>query len=237
MRFFGRAHDTQDNVRSVTAGTRPERQIKSWPRYARRGILAAVLLMAAVAAPWLMYWLEQTRLTAGIEAAMAKTRGTPDGGLDPEAGFGYFEDKTVAPLPGITEPRFERAGQSGLADQEWVIGVRVGRIYRAYPIKNMSQLKTHVINDLIDGTPVTITYCDWVDKARVLTDPDCDSPLDVAIGGWDVQGLQLSLVIQGTPYLQSSSEVPLRDHPFELMTWGQWRRAHPATDILVVTPK
>jgi hypothetical protein len=53
-------------------------------------------------------------------------------------------------------PAFVAAVESHLDGDEKVITVRLGREARAYPVRSMSY--HHVINDVLDGTPIVATY-------------------------------------------------------------------------------
>jgi hypothetical protein len=155
-------------------------------------------------------------------------------------------------VPGISTPETVQAGEIPVADHALVIGVRVGTAERAYLIQAMevdlsiplnpttgspvtagwdaSDLSRHVINDVLEDTPVTVTYCDRTRCARVLTEPGQTGPLEVGVGGWN-DGMRL--LIDGDRMDQQSEDVPLEDVPFEVTTWKQWRERHPDTDIYV----
>ena len=49
-----------------------------------------------------------------------------------------------------------------------VIGLAVNGQARAYLVWGMSQPAWHLAHDELGGQPVTVTYCDWKDCARVL---------------------------------------------------------------------
>jgi len=53
-------------------------------------------------------------------------------------------------------PAFIAASDSKLDGDEMVISIRVGGTARAYPIRNISYY--HIVNDLVDGVPITATY-------------------------------------------------------------------------------
>ena len=56
----------------------------------------------------------------------------------------------------VTAPGFEPAQQSQLDSGEMVMAVRFGEDARAYPIRAMAY--HHVVNDVIHGIPVVVTY-------------------------------------------------------------------------------
>jgi hypothetical protein len=64
----------------------------------------------------------------------------------------YFE-WMFHPVP---DARFESASASKLANGELILAVRFGSDARAYPIREMAY--HHVLNDVVDGVPVAVTY-------------------------------------------------------------------------------
>ena len=153
---------------------------------------------------------------------------------------------------GILRPATLEADEARVSDDRVVIGVRVGMMARAYllsafgennlqfPIgrtgiamidaQDEAALARHVVNDIVGGQPITVTYCGLQQCARVLTEVNRGAPLDVAVGGWD-DGLLL--FIDGSRMPQRSDGIPLEDVPFELTTWKEWRDEHPQTDVYV----
>jgi hypothetical protein len=64
----------------------------------------------------------------------------------------YFE-WMFHPVPGA---QFESASASKLANGEMILAVRFGSDARAYPIREMAY--HHVLNDVVAGVPVAVTY-------------------------------------------------------------------------------
>jgi hypothetical protein len=64
----------------------------------------------------------------------------------------YFE-WMFHPVPGA---QFESASASKLDRGEMILAVRFGSDARAYPIREMAY--HHVLNDVVDGVPVAVTY-------------------------------------------------------------------------------
>lgn len=114
-----------------------------------------------------------------------------------------------------------------------LVGVVVGQEPRAYLLYAMRGMSSHVVNDLIADTPVSVTYCDKADCARVFTSERSGEPLDLWLGGWMKQ--QMAVWLNERMYVQKSSEIPLDDLPFERTTWGDWKTRHSST--LVFTGK
>jgi hypothetical protein len=149
-----------------------------------------------------------------------------------------------ARMPGAVD-----AGAARLPDDAPVIGVAAGGRHRAYSSSAFAELDLHVRNDVLNGVPVTVTYCPRTGCARVYTGPVGGSALAVAPGGWvgepgdGPDGVMLLRV--GTDLYYQDSGAPLAgwgDFPypeadFERTTWGAWRRSHPDTDVVVGPPR
>jgi hypothetical protein len=147
-------------------------------------------------------------------------------------------------MPGLRRPPALPAAKATVPDDAEVLGVSAGGRHRAYLVSAMSGMSTHVINDLLEETPVTVTYCDRTGCARVFTDPEKSAPLEVNVGGILEDNLMLRVGVRhyfqqkdikladGTP-----DPVPYPDHPFVQTTWKSWKEAHPNTDVFVGLPK
>lgn len=124
-----------------------------------------------------------------------------------------------------------------LRDDAPVLGVVAGGRARAYTIEAMNSVARHVVNDTLDGVPVTVTYCDRTGCARAYAGGAGGDPLGVGVLGFD-RGLILSA--GGRSFRQDTGEpvgggdpFPYPSHPVERTTWGAWRAAHPDTDVYV----
>jgi Protein of unknown function (DUF3179) len=140
-------------------------------------------------------------------------------------------------LPGVDRPPVRPAAEAGLGDDAEVIGVLAGGRPRAYLVDALSQgPRSHVVNDVLGGVPVSVTHCDVYQCTRVFTGQGAD-PLALRQGGLHRGGMLLRW--GGLPYSQEtqaplypkSPAFPYRPHPYEATTWGAWRRAHPDTDV------
>ncbi len=56
----------------------------------------------------------------------------------------------------VDSPRFEAASASKLDKGEMILAIRYGSDARAYPIREMAY--HHVLNDVVAGVPVAVTY-------------------------------------------------------------------------------
>jgi hypothetical protein len=150
------------------------------------------------------------------------------------------------PLP--SPPLVIEAEEAILAEQTPVIGVLAGDCPRAYAITAFDGVENHVINDVICGVPITLTHCPGSRCTRVFTSSETNDSLPVAVGGWfgtpgedpSVDSVMI-LRVGEDHYLQNNGEsvgggeeFPYPVAEFDETTWGEWRRAHPDTDVVVM---
>ena len=70
-------------------------------------------------------------------------------------------------IPSIDEPSFlPVAKETRLSDREPVLTVEVGSVPRAYPIRYF--MIHEIVNDVIDGRPVAVTFCPLCNSAMVF---------------------------------------------------------------------
>jgi Protein of unknown function (DUF3179) len=144
-------------------------------------------------------------------------------------------------MPGQYQPPTVPAEVAELDDDEEVIGISVNGRHRAYRLRAMASITCHVINDLFDDTPVSVTYCDQNECVRAFTgDPDGDS-LPIMLGG---RARRMVLRVGNSFYFQDDVEpfnhkrmppFPYPNYPYERTTWKKWRDAHPDTDVFVAS--
>ncbi len=82
------------------------------------------------------------------------------------------EIRSVIPrdrIPAIDDPKFAGAAEAarqGLGDKEPVIAFAIGGEARAYPIRIMTWHE--IVNDMVGGVPVAVTYCPLCNSALVF---------------------------------------------------------------------
>ena len=142
-------------------------------------------------------------------------------------------------IPAIDRPRFVDAVGSGLSDADRVLGLEVGAVARAYPVRILNWHE--IVNDRIGGRAVAVTYC-----------PLCGTGVafDARVGGQDTQfgvsGLlynsDVLLYDRRTESLWSQimaravagplKGTPLQALPLTHTSWSAWRGRHPQTEVL-----
>ena len=185
----------------------------------------------------------------GRLAAQA-TEGDP--GRAPRPFNGFDTSRSLLPLDGIVQggpprdgipsidrPRFVPASRVTLAPADRVLGVVHRGIARAYPVRILNWHE--VVNDVIGGDPIAVTYC-----------PLCGSGVvfDARIGGrtasFGVSGLlfdsDMLLYDRGTESLWSQLKflavtgpmagTRLQRLPVEHTSWRDWRTRFPRTEVL-----
>jgi hypothetical protein len=137
---------------------------------------------------------------------------------------------------GIIRPRTVAASTAGLPEDEMVIGVKIHGKARAYRRAALAPILDHVVNDVVDAVPVSVTYCNQTECTRVFTD-DGTEPLELMTGAYR-DGLLLK--VHGRLYRQDTGAavdhvddkpLPYQTLPFEETTWGHWRAENPDTDV------
>jgi hypothetical protein len=153
----------------------------------------------------------------------------------------------VKPSPGIASPRMLPAAEANLPDTAEVIGVSVGAEHRAYRVAALSSLpEHHVVNDVVGGRALSVTYCDISRCARAFLGGESEVPPDIGVAGLEVARNRLVLLVDGKRYVQETGEPfdagggtgPLgyERHPVVMTTWGKWRAAHPDSLVYVSAP-
>jgi hypothetical protein len=146
---------------------------------------------------------------------------------------------------GVRLPPAIAAAAAQVEDDEEVVGIEAFGKHRAYLLEGMTDKKRHIANDIVNGVPISITYCDLTGCVAAYANPEEHEPLNL-----DVAGLideKMALRSGGYTYFQEGDRVPgssaPTDHipyahyPFVQTTWKKWREDHPDTDIYIGTDK
>lgn len=147
-------------------------------------------------------------------------------------------------MPGLSRPAAVAAGESGMADDEEVIGVVVDGRPRAYRLKALAYPPWHIVNDVIGDRPVTVAHCDVSGCTKAYLGPAGSGPLDVAQAGL-VEG-EMVVKVGATAYVHrtgrpvgpasGAAALPYPEHEWTRTTWRAWSDRHPATDVFVGLP-
>ncbi|MFN2388511.1 MAG: DUF3179 domain-containing (seleno)protein, partial [Actinomycetota bacterium] len=148
-----------------------------WRRRARSPVVvpviaAALLLMGAASAAYLLTRTEASRsgvvgpgTGSGPEAPAAA-----DAGLDPDD---IVEVIPPDGIPAIDDPSFVPVHEvDWLGGREPVIALQVENVARAYPLQIMTWHE--IVNDVVSGTPVAVTFCPLCNTAIAFERPRID---------------------------------------------------------------
>jgi len=143
-------------------------------------------------------------------------------------------------IPALDAPRFQRtADVRWVDDTEQVLVVEVGGEARAYPI----QVLTHheIVNDTVGGVPVAVTYCPLCASGVAFDRRAGERVLSFGTSGmlyrsdlvmYDRQTESLWPQIAGTAVAGVLTGTELTVLPASLVSWEQWRGAHPEGWVL-----
>ncbi|MCI0640350.1 MAG: DUF3179 domain-containing protein [Gemmataceae bacterium] len=143
-------------------------------------------------------------------------------------------------LPGVDNPNATPADQAMLSDDAEVAGIVVNGRACAFLIAELSRINSHVVNDVLAGTPVTVTFCNKNNCLKAFTSKEHSDPLPLGLGGWHGNGLILRYADK--MYAQENgrqvgshehSTLPFAGFPVERMTWKEWRAKHTASDVVI----
>jgi len=163
--------------------------------------------------------------------SLVPPEGEEMGEMDPDESLGGSDSiKMLLEDPGITDPYFHQVDEVLIDDDIPVIGIEVDGSFRAFLDEGMMELDQHVVHTEQNGKPITIAYCDITDCIRVFHRGDLVTT-QIMMGG--MLESQLALVIEGRRYRLDDERIPLEQYPLTRTTWGEWKKAHPETEIYV----
>jgi hypothetical protein len=137
----------------------------------------------------------------------------------------------------VTLPPIQSADATDWSDEELVVGIAVNDEFRAYRLRTMQIPDRHVVNDIIGGESVSITYCNLFQCIRAFSGDRPDGPLDLKVAGLD-NGKGMILGTGGDRYYQgtlepvapeTSRDFPYSETDYTVTTWREWRAEHPET--------
>ena len=189
---------------------------------------AAVIGIGFLAFHYLTSLVDQSDRATSVRASAA----LPASNSGPYTESGEYHDPLYMKVdfPGITDPEFVDVADSDLSDDTTVVGVMVDGDAYAFPREAMKKPSQHVVNAVINETPMSVTYCDITECVRVLTDKTANRPINLRVGGRDING-SLVLILDDVRYGQERPEIPLQDQPFEITSLKEWKAMHPHSRV------
>lgn len=144
-------------------------------------------------------------------------------------------------IPSIDNPVFEFAtGASDLAETDPVVTVKLGDDARAYPLRILTWHE--IVNDVVDGQPIAVTYCPLCNSAPVFSRKIGDRVLEFGTTG-KLQDSNLIMYDRQTEtwWQQFTGEAIVGELlserlelvPARLESWADFKAANPAGRVLV----
>lgn len=146
-------------------------------------------------------------------------------------------------IPAIDKPLFDtpQEASSLLHDADLVIGFEHAGDARAYPVNLLSVHE--VVNDVVGGLPVAITWCPLCQSAVVVERQVRDRTLVFGVSGYllhenqvlfDRQTGSLWSQIAGGAITGRMRGTQLVSLPSIVQPWSAWRAEHPTTKVLSI---
>jgi hypothetical protein len=143
-------------------------------------------------------------------------------------------------IPPIDEPVFERASSvTWLGTDEPVLSLQVDGEVRAYPVRVM--IWHEIVNDLVGGIPVAVTYCPLCNSALTFDRRVADRVLSFGTSGllyqsdlvmYDRQTRSLWPQLEGGAVAGVLTGTELETIPTQTVAWSAFLAAHPDAWVL-----
>jgi hypothetical protein len=143
-------------------------------------------------------------------------------------------------IPSIDDPKFaEVQGSAFVSDSDVVIGLEINGDARAYPLFIL--VWHEIVNDKVGDVPVAVTYCPLCYTNQVFERIINGQEVEFGTSGklynsnlvmydrWTESYWSQGLGIAVTGEL---SGMQLKTIPFDVITWGDWKKLHPDTLVL-----
>jgi hypothetical protein len=145
------------------------------------------------------------------------------------------EEKPAAPkvTPGISNPALFSADDVTLPEETLIVGIIVDGKARAYVCEAMMPVASCVVNDVIEKTPVTVTFHGPTKGVRVLAGESSGPALSVGVQSSTDEALTIS--IDGIAHAQSDEAIALKSVDHVQTEWIAWKTEHPETMVFLGT--
>ncbi len=144
-------------------------------------------------------------------------------------------------IPAIDGPQFVSAGEAGrwLKPKEPVLALTIGGDARAYPLQIL--MWHEIVNDVVGGVPVAVTYCPLCNSALVFERTVHGTRLDFGTSGmlyrsdlvmYDRQSHSLWSQMEGRAIVGDRAGTRLAMRPANTIAFEDWSAAHPGGTVL-----
>ncbi|MBT5264432.1 MAG: DUF3179 domain-containing protein [Rhodospirillaceae bacterium] len=143
-------------------------------------------------------------------------------------------------IPSIDNPEFKPLAAVEIADSEPVIGLVLGGKAKAYPLRVLTWHE--IVNDVVAGVPVTVTYCPLCNSAIAFDRRLGDRVLDFGTTGrlrnsdmvmYDRQTESWWQQFLGEAIVGELTGQTLKTIPARLESYGNFKARHPNGSVLV----
>jgi len=185
--------------------------------------------------PWLALLVVAASLCG---AALVNSNRRPPGEEE------FKTQRYIIPQPAVTEFTVKHAAEADLAPNDLVLGVTFGSEARAYPLNMLNaEPRTKVLNDVLGGRDIAVTWCDRCRAGMVLDRRVGDVALTLAVFGslW-----RESMVLYDQETMTQWSQWdgqgrmgPLRGRrleclPSSIAAWQDWFRQYPDSTVVIL---
>jgi len=142
-------------------------------------------------------------------------------------------------IPPVYDPRFLPASRTDLPGTEPVIGLEYNGVARAYPLRYMTSHE--IVNDVIGGVPLAVTYCPLCNTAMVFDRRVDGRILTMGVSGllrhsdlimWDHESESLWQQFEGRAIVGPMAGAELRRIPSRMESYSEFLRRHPNGQVL-----
>jgi len=144
-------------------------------------------------------------------------------------------------IPALDEPSFEAVGDiDWLAAREPVIEVQIDGDARAYPLQILTWHE--IVNDVVGGTPVTVTFCPLCNTAVAFERPSIDGETTTFGTSGRLYNSNLVMYDRATEsyWTQATGQAvtgpatgqQLERIPAQIVSWADFRDAFPGGKVL-----
>ena len=143
-------------------------------------------------------------------------------------------------IPSIDHPKFVSAKNSQfMSDSDTVIGLEINGEVKAYPLFIL--VWHEIVNDVVGGVPVAVTYCPLCYTNQVFERVIDDKVVEFGTSGKLYNSNLLMYDRLSESYWSQALGLAVKGEltgyklnliPFDVITWGDWKKLHPDSLVL-----
>jgi hypothetical protein len=144
-------------------------------------------------------------------------------------------------IPAIDRPTFvgPATAAAWIVSKEPVLALEINGVARAYPLQIL--MWHEIVNDVVGGVPVTVTYCPLCNAGIVFERIVDGATLDFGTSGklyksdlvmYDRQSHSLWAQMEGRAIIGARAGTQLKLVPANTLSFEEWRATHPTGKVL-----